>query len=85
MQTLPQEPARIQREKRSLIPSPPISHLQLEQQVMPKLLELQPLQALIRQMGSRRKKVLLIFTTIQTYPLAMLKECYPILTQLNFR
>ena len=36
------------------------------EQVRPKLLDLQPLQALIRQMGSRRKKVSLIFTTIQT-------------------
>jgi hypothetical protein len=51
---------------------------------MPKLLELQPLPALIRQMGSSQKKVSLIFTTIQTYPVAMLKEHYPILTQLNF-
>src|SRR4028118_308354 len=85
METLQQESARIQREKRSPIPSPPISHPQPEQQVMPKRLELQPLQALIRQMGSSQKKVSLIFTTIQTYPVAMLKEPYPILTQLNFR
>jgi hypothetical protein len=84
METLQQESARIQREKRWEKRSLPISDPQPEQQVMPKLLELQPLPALIRQMGSSQKKVSLIFTTIQTYPVAMLKEHYPILTQLNF-
>ncbi|MEP0769491.1 hypothetical protein [Coleofasciculus sp. FACHB-SPT36] len=50
-----------------------------------KTAELQRLQALMRQMASSRKKVALIFTTIPTYLVAMLKERYPILTQFNFR
>ena len=62
--TLQPEPARIQREKRSPIQSPPISHPKPDK-LMPKRLKLQALQGLIRQMGSSRKKVALIFTTIQ--------------------
>ncbi|MBD1943513.1 hypothetical protein H6F50_14305 [Coleofasciculus sp. FACHB-712] len=85
MQTLQQESAQTQREKRSLIPLLLISHPQPGPQAMPKLLELQRLQALMRQMASSRKKVALIFTTIPTYLVAMLKERYPILTQFNFR